>query len=179
MSRIIASSIVMLSFGMFVMPAFAQAPAPAPAKLFCEVLGRAPGCFKDREECLSVRCAFAGNAACDCICNPSTVQQCPPEAAPASSSNNNNVKQLDNPLGTTDIRVIVSRFIRIITGISGSIALLMFVYGGFLWVTSAGEAEKVKQGKKVFVNATLGLIIIFTAYAAIAALFRVFSGASI
>lgn len=51
-----------------------------------------------------------------------------------------------------------------IFGISGSVALLMFIWGGFLWLTSAGNAEKVKQGQAVITGAVVGLIIIFGAY---------------
>lgn len=53
----------------------------------------------------------------------------------------------------------------LIVGITGSFALLMFVYGGFMWVTSAGSAEKVKKGKQIFTYAVIGLIVIFGAYA--------------
>ncbi len=62
---------------------------------------------------------------------------------------------------------IVQVFINIaqfIFGVSGSIALLMFVWGGFLWLSSAGKAEQVKQGQAVITGAVIGLIIIFGAY---------------
>ncbi|MEK9152812.1 MAG: hypothetical protein AAB692_05610, partial [Patescibacteria group bacterium] len=64
-------------------------------------------------------------------------------------------------------------FITILTGISGSIALLMFVYGGFLWLTSAGNEEQVTKGKNVFTWSTIGLVVIFMAYAIVSALFKV------
>ncbi|MEK7072914.1 MAG: pilin [Patescibacteria group bacterium] len=62
---------------------------------------------------------------------------------------------------------VVQVFINVaqfIFGISGSAALLMFIWGGFLWLTSAGSAEKVKQGQAVISGAVIGLIIIFGAY---------------
>lgn len=62
---------------------------------------------------------------------------------------------------------IVQVFINVaqfIFGISGAIALLMFVWGGFLWLSSAGKAEQVKQGQAVITGAVIGLIIIFGAY---------------
>lgn len=79
--------------------------------------------------------------------------------------------ELSNPLGTSDFRVLAGRAIRIVTGISGSIGLLMFVYGGFTWLTSGGSPEKIKKGKQIFVTAALGLIIIFGSYALLRALF--------
>ncbi|MBN1584889.1 hypothetical protein JW899_00795 [Candidatus Uhrbacteria bacterium] len=47
-----------------------------------------------------------------------------------------------------------------ILGVTGSFALLMFVYGGFLMVTSAGDSSKVSAGKKVLTNAVIGIFII-------------------
>lgn len=53
---------------------------------------------------------------------------------------------------------------RFIMGLAGSLALLFFVWGGFLLLTSAGSVDKVKQGKNKMVAATVGLIIIFSAF---------------
>ncbi len=50
-----------------------------------------------------------------------------------------------------------------IFSIAGSAALLMFVIGGFLVLTSAGNDSKVKAGKEYLKNAVIGLFIIFTA----------------
>lgn len=71
---------------------------------------------------------------------------------------------LSNPLGTTSIQVIIGRLIRAMLGVTGSIALLMFIWGGFLWLISAGEPEKVKKGKDAMKWATLGLVVIMGAY---------------
>lgn len=76
--------------------------------------------------------------------------------------------QLRNPLGEgTTIPVLIGRVIKAVIGLSGVIALLVFVYGGFLWLISAGDANKVKKGKDAFTYALLGLVIIFTAYTAV------------
>ncbi|MEY4722784.1 MAG: iviTM7 protein [Candidatus Parcubacteria bacterium] len=83
---------------------------------------------------------------------------------------------LFNPLGIKDINGLVARIIQIITGLSGSLALLMFVYGGFLWTTSHGNPEQVKKGKQMFINATLGLIVIFGAYALVNLVFSFIAG---
>ena len=82
---------------------------------------------------------------------------------------------LENPLKGTagTIPELIGRFITILTGISGSIALLMFLYGGFLWLTSAGNEEQVTKGKNVFTWSTIGLVVIFMAYAIVSALFKV------
>lgn len=77
---------------------------------------------------------------------------------------------LTNPLGTTNVRTVIGRLISSILGVTGSIALLMFVYGGFLWLISAGEADKVKKGKEVMKWAVLGLVVIVGAYTIVRAI---------
>ena len=72
---------------------------------------------------------------------------------------------LDNPLGIDSPQEFIGRIIRAILGIVGSLALVMFVYGGFNIMTAAGTAEKVEKGKQILVWATIGLIVIFTSYA--------------
>lgn len=70
-----------------------------------------------------------------------------------------------NPLGEgATIYEIIARLIRVLLGLSGSVALLMFVWGGFLWLTSAGETKRVTQGKETLKWASLGLVVIMLAY---------------
>ncbi|MFH1632163.1 MAG: hypothetical protein ABIA47_04085 [bacterium] len=54
-----------------------------------------------------------------------------------------------------------------ILGISGSVALMIFIYGGFMWVTSQGNSERITSGKNAIIGAVVGLVIIFGSYAAI------------
>lgn len=75
--------------------------------------------------------------------------------------------KLTNPLGTTDVPTLIGKVIKAVLGVVGSIALLMFIYGGFLWLTSAGAEQKITKGKQVLVWAIIGLAIIFLSYAAV------------
>jgi len=63
-----------------------------------------------------------------------------------------------------DILIIVISASRWILGIVGSLALLMFIYGGFTFLTSAGSSEKIGQAQKIIVAAVIGLIIVFASY---------------
>ena len=74
---------------------------------------------------------------------------------------------LSDPLGDSHPKPaeLIGRIIHAALGIVGSIALAMFIYGGFVWMTAAGNSEKVQKGKDVLIWATLGLVIIFSAYA--------------
>ncbi len=73
--------------------------------------------------------------------------------------------QLENPLGTTKIPEILGSIVKKLLTILGSISLLVLVAGGFLWLTSAGNAEKVKLGTNTMLYAIIGLFIIFSSYA--------------
>jgi len=46
----------------------------------------------------------------------------------------------------------------------GIIFLCLVIYGGFLWMTSAGNEGKVLQAKETLTQAVIGLIIILSAY---------------
>lgn len=52
----------------------------------------------------------------------------------------------------------------IILGVVGSLALLMFVYGGIMMVISAGNTEKVSKAKGIIMAAVIGLGIVFASY---------------
>jgi hypothetical protein len=79
------------------------------------------------------------------------------------------VVTLDNPLGNiTTVDALTGNIIKTVLGVMGSLTLLAFVYGAFLWLTSAGEAEKVQTGKNTMLYATIGVFVIFSAYAILA-----------
>ncbi len=64
-----------------------------------------------------------------------------------------------------DIRVVVARLIRTALSFAGVVLLGLIIYGGFLWMTSGGQAEKISKAKKVLVNAVIGMVIIMSAWA--------------
>lgn len=63
----------------------------------------------------------------------------------------------------SDILQTAVNGLQLIFGITGSIALLMFMYGGFLWLISGGSAEKIKQGTGILKNSVIAIIIILGA----------------
>ena len=71
---------------------------------------------------------------------------------------------LPNPLGDTNVGRIIGNIITMLIGGAGSIALFMFIYGGFLWLTSAGNAEKIKKGQAIILWSVLGMVVMFSAY---------------
>ena len=51
-----------------------------------------------------------------------------------------------------------------ILGIVGSLALLMFVIGGFMFLISAGNSKTVDKGKSILISSVVGLVIVFCSY---------------
>lgn len=77
--------------------------------------------------------------------------------------------KLTNPLTgnatSKDIPTLLGNIISYAMGIIGSLALVMFIFGGATWMLSAGNQERVTKGKNIIIWAALGLAMIFTAYA--------------
>ena len=69
-------------------------------------------------------------------------------------------QQINNP----DIPTIIGRIIKTILGMTGSIAIAMFVYGGILWMVSAGNSDKTQKSKNILLWSTLGSIVILSSY---------------
>lgn len=70
---------------------------------------------------------------------------------------------LYNPLGERSIPQVIGFIIQAALGISGSIALAMIVWGGFLWLTSAGVPDRISKGQKTIVWSVIGLAVLFAA----------------
>ncbi|MEI6529171.1 MAG: pilin [Candidatus Falkowbacteria bacterium] len=80
-------------------------------------------------------------------------------------TNSNTPIKLDNPLGSvTTPQILIGNIINSVLGVVGSLALLMFIFGGLTWMTSAGSADKVKKGKDIIVWSAIGLVVIFASY---------------
>lgn len=63
-----------------------------------------------------------------------------------------------------DILAIAISSSRWILGLVGSLALLMFIYGGFTFLISAGSSEKIGEARKILIAAVVGLLIVFASY---------------
>ncbi|MBD3250864.1 hypothetical protein GF380_00070 [Candidatus Uhrbacteria bacterium] len=91
-------------------------------------------------------------------------------ARDAESAPEGTPKTLPDPLGGASIQQIIGNVIAAFAGISGSIALAMFIYGGIMMITSRGESGKVTTARSIMVNAAIGIGLIFLAYMFVAAI---------
>lgn len=80
-----------------------------------------------------------------------------------------------NQLKSTDVGTVIGSAIKAGMGVMGSIALALFVYGGVLWMASAGNAERSKKGMQVVLWAAIGMFMILASYAIVKFIFSTFS----
>lgn len=59
----------------------------------------------------------------------------------------------------------VGDIIGMVLSFVGVIFLIIIIYSGIIWMTSMGNEQKVEKSKTMVINATIGLIIVFSAYA--------------
>ncbi|MFP4514931.1 MAG: hypothetical protein ACLFNO_02925 [Parcubacteria group bacterium] len=66
--------------------------------------------------------------------------------------------------GLNDFIRIIDASYTTVFGFIGSIALIMFIIGGLMFLLSAGNPEKVTKAKKLMISAAIGLFIVFASY---------------
>jgi len=79
-----------------------------------------------------------------------------------------------NPITATTPQKLIGTAIKTIMGLIGSIALVMFVYGGVLWMTAMGNSEREKKGREVIVWSGLGVVVILISYIIVDFVFEAF-----
>jgi len=70
-------------------------------------------------------------------------------------------------LGKTSspLQTIVALIINTVLGILGIVFVAYLVYGGFVWMTAAGNQEDVGKAKKIIINSVIAVIVILLAFA--------------
>ncbi len=65
----------------------------------------------------------------------------------------------------TEITNLISNLINLTVGVLGVVAVLLMIYAGGLWLTAAGNDDKVGQAKQIMKTTLVGIIIVGLAYA--------------
>lgn len=99
-----------------------------------------------------------------------------PDSAPESGKGDSCQCRAQGICSLAELVQIAVNIIILILGISGTVALLMFIYGGWNWVFAQGRNEYIQTGKDTMKHAIIGLAIIFGAYAMINFLIAVIGG---
>lgn len=89
------------------------------------------------------------------------------QAALNWGSSSSNATQTAGAAGITQatkLDAILSALVRPILGGVGIIFFLVFLYGGFKWMTAAGNDSQIGEAKKLITSAVIGLAIVTMAY---------------
>ncbi len=81
-------------------------------------------------------------------------------------------------LAQTDIRIIIARIVQVFLGLLGTIAVVLIIYGGWQWMSAAGDAAKIGAARKTLINAAIGLAIILSAFGIAQFIVGVLTGAT-
>lgn len=82
-----------------------------------------------------------------------------------SSSISEELKEIAGCKTTQRADTVVNSVIQIAIGMIGLLAVLVMIYGGFMFLTSTGDASKVAKGKNILIYGLVGLIVAIMAFA--------------
>lgn len=154
------------------LPVFAQTCEPrAPITPQCSTFNCRLG---SQSDCTAVAVPPASLGARDCC----EWRQPSPLQPPQQKSTQRPTVSLQNPIGETNIVTIIGKVLNAALGLLGSVAFVVFLYGGFLWLTSAGSEEKVYGGLHAMMYAAIGIFIVFGSYAMLRLLFSGLTGSA-
>jgi len=71
----------------------------------------------------------------------------------------------NDPLGGVTVPQLIGRVIAQVLPFVGTLFLVMFLYGGYQYFSSQGEAKKVESARKTLTNAVIGMTIVMASYA--------------
>lgn len=77
-----------------------------------------------------------------------------------------------------DLPGMIATIIKYALGLVGAIALAMIVYGGFLYITAAGDQKQIEKAKIVIIYAVIGIVVIGVSYALVQFVVGAFNGTS-
>lgn len=146
----------------------------------CTVANQVQDCTSS--VCTNGKCACADVSECKsgekcegnlCVAGSSTET---PKGNKAASSQSNISKEVDSKIEevlpadklgllTGDVPTIVGKIVGYLMGVLGTLALVMFIYAGWLWMSAGGEPKNVDKAKNIFLWSALGMGVIFGAYA--------------
>ena len=77
------------------------------------------------------------------------------------------ISETPEGLSTKTLSESIGSIINAVLALVGVIALGVILYGGFRWMTSAGNEESVGEAKKIITAGVIGLIIVIVAWAVV------------
>lgn len=70
-----------------------------------------------------------------------------------------------NPDNALSLDQTISSIINIFLSLLGVLFMILMIYGGYTWMTAAGDDKKIEKAKDTIRAAIIGLVIVIAAYA--------------
>jgi hypothetical protein len=65
--------------------------------------------------------------------------------------------------GDNAVLTLIKRIINILSFVAGALVVFMVIYGGFKYITSAGEPQKAASGRQTILYALIGIVVVVLA----------------
>ncbi|MBI2644640.1 hypothetical protein HYW94_00475 [Candidatus Uhrbacteria bacterium] len=75
------------------------------------------------------------------------------------------------------IEAFIGVLVQAVLGLVGVIFLILIIYGGFKWMSAAGQGKQLEEAQKMITHSIVGLIIVVLAYAISTFLLKALQGA--
>lgn len=69
--------------------------------------------------------------------------------------------EITNPLGVTNLEDIITKVSSAILNLAIPVAVVMYLYAGFLFLTAGAKPGNIETAKKVMLYTTIGLAVIY------------------
>ncbi len=73
--------------------------------------------------------------------------------------------QTSQSYGSDFLATKAGQIIGVILSFVGVLFLILMIYAGILWMTASGNEQQVAKAKGLLMNAVIGIVIVFSAYA--------------
>lgn len=85
-------------------------------------------------------------------------------SAPASGNFGLDTTATNLPVAKSTLPTYLGKIINTVVAVLGSVLVALFIYGGVLYMTAAGNEKRVETAKTVLTYAVIGITIVFAAY---------------
>jgi len=72
-------------------------------------------------------------------------------------------------VATGDETKLIQNVTNWVLGITGAVAVLFIIYGGFRYITASGNQTNMEAAKNILIKAIIGLVIVLVAYVLVTA----------
>ncbi len=67
--------------------------------------------------------------------------------------------------GSDFLATRAGQIISVILSFVGVLFLILMIYAGIMWMTASGNDQQISKAKSLMINAIIGIVVVFSAYA--------------